>query len=386
MIRYVPLRLAVAAALLGLVFLPTPSLRAAPPAQTPAPAPAQRAVLMGGGEAPGIAVNAFLPQTPVEIHAGDAVTWRNTWFEPHTVTFLGGATPPSPESPEALAPSTQETTPNYTGGFLNSGFKVKDGTFTVAFPNPGTYHYLCLLHEGMTGDVVVKPAGQPIAATQAQLDANAQAQLQSLLAKARAERERLAAAPVTSTDNGDGTKTFRVRIGADLPLTDLMLFFPRDLQVNVGDTVVWETEHDAPHTVTFLGGEPFPVPPAPFNPKVAAPAPSAGPYEGAGFVNSGILMGGTPATSFSMKFGKPGSYDYLCILHADQGMVGTVRVQGVAAATANAAAAPAQRIALPSTGGGSAGGGFSRLPYALALAAAGGLALAAAAGLRRRAS
>jgi len=383
MASYLSLRAAVAGALLGFALLPAASLHAGAPAQTQMPAPEQRLVLMGGGEAPGIAVNAFLPQAPVEIHVGGSVTWKNTWFEPHTVTFAGGTTPPSPESPEALSPSTQEANPAYTSGFLNSGFKLKDGTFTVTFPNPGTYHYLCLLHEGMTGDVVVKSAGQPIAGTQAQMDADAQAQLQSLLAKARAARQQLASAPVMSTDNGDGTRTYHVKVASDLPQTDLMLFFPETLQVNIGDTVRWETDHDAPHTVTFLGGESLPVPPAPFNPKVAAPAPPAGPYEGAGFVNSGIMMGGTPATSFSMTFGKPGSYNYLCILHVDQGMVGTIAVNATAAPVASSPAPGAPRVALPAAGAGPGHAGGAVTPYAFGLAALGAVAVGAALAARR---
>jgi hypothetical protein len=34
-------------------------------------------------------------------------------------------------------------------------------SYSVSFPNPGTYHYECAIHPGMTGTVVVIPKPQP---------------------------------------------------------------------------------------------------------------------------------------------------------------------------------------------------------------------------------
>ena len=127
-------------------------------------------------------VQRFLPQR-VTIRTGDAITWIwKTADVPHTVTFLGGeAAPevivphPQPEgpprlelSPRVLAPAGDPT--NWDGAdYLNSGFLApRPGgpapTFTVHFTSPGTYEYLCLLHEGMRGTVVVKQSDMETAA------------------------------------------------------------------------------------------------------------------------------------------------------------------------------------------------------------------------------
>ena len=118
-------------------------------------------------------VQRFFPPRAV-IHAGDSVTWVwKTQDTPHTVTFLsGGPAPdvvvPQPQpngppklqlNPMVLAPSGDPT--NWNGGsFLNSGFlQPMPGqptpTFTVHFNNPGTYDYVCVLHEAMAGTIQV---------------------------------------------------------------------------------------------------------------------------------------------------------------------------------------------------------------------------------------
>jgi plastocyanin len=105
------------------------------------------------------------------------VTWIwKTEDTPHTVTFLAGqpapdvvvpqtqpGAPPALQlNPQVLAPAGNAT--NWDGGtFLNSGFlQPMPGkptpTFTVRFTNPGQYDYVCVLHEGMVGTVVVEPS------------------------------------------------------------------------------------------------------------------------------------------------------------------------------------------------------------------------------------
>jgi len=109
------------------------------------------------------------------IKAGDTVTWVwKTSETPHTVTFLAGQEPPEvvlpqPQpagppklqlNPQMLAPAGNAT--KWDGGtYLNSGFlQPMPGqptpTFSVTFAQPGTYDYVCLLHEGMVGTIVVE--------------------------------------------------------------------------------------------------------------------------------------------------------------------------------------------------------------------------------------
>jgi plastocyanin len=139
--------------------------------------PAEGAIGIASGVENGPAdIQRFFPRR-VTVREGDAVTWIwKTAETPHTVTFLAGQ--PGPEvvmpQPQANGPPRLQLNPQvlapaghadgYDGGtYLNSGFlQPMPGqptpTFTVHFTSPGSYDYLCLLHEGMVGTIVVDPA------------------------------------------------------------------------------------------------------------------------------------------------------------------------------------------------------------------------------------
>jgi len=129
-------------------------------------------------------VDEFGPKV-VTIPVGGTVTW--TFDGPHTVTFgatkgnddprteapdgtihLNGpalAPAPAPKSaPDPEAPPVSITTASYGGtGFLNSGIIFGDPSsptsYAVTFTKPGKYHYICTIHDGMEGDVIVTAAG-----------------------------------------------------------------------------------------------------------------------------------------------------------------------------------------------------------------------------------
>ncbi len=90
------------------------------------------------------------------------------------------------------------------------------------------------------------------------------------------------------------------------------VFDPVGLTVTVGDTVRWTMAPGEPHTVT------------------------SGTYDSStgaqpdGRFDSGFLV---PGETFSVTFTSAGSYPYLCLLHADSGMVGTITVAGAATPT-----------------------------------------------------
>ena len=120
-------------------------------------------------------VQRFFPPR-VTIHAGDALSWVwKTEETPHTVTFLAGQ--PAPEvvvplpqtggpprlqfNPLVLVPGGDPTAWDGSS-WLNSGFlQPMSGqptpTFTVRFTAPGSYDYVCVLHDGMVGTIVVVP-------------------------------------------------------------------------------------------------------------------------------------------------------------------------------------------------------------------------------------
>lgn len=96
-------------------------------------------------------------------------------------------------------------------------------------------------------------------------------------------------------------------------------FEPSTVTVEVGQTVTWKSESDDAHTVTARQDEPSP--------------------QGSYFASGGFdreeqaradLVGGliTPNQEFSVTFEQPGTYPYFCIPHEDEGMRGTVVVEG----------------------------------------------------------
>jgi plastocyanin len=71
---------------------------------------------------------AFAPAS-VEVATGHEVVWKNHDPADHTVTGEDGA--------------------------FDSGTMRRGGTFTTSFDSPGEYRYICALHPGMKGTVVV---------------------------------------------------------------------------------------------------------------------------------------------------------------------------------------------------------------------------------------
>ena len=110
---------------------------------------------------------------------------------------------------------------------------------------------------------------------------------------------------------------------------DVLRFTPAEVNISAGDTVTWENNSFTPHTVTFLAGPP----PSDFSPFVAEDVTKT--YTPGTFLNSGLIANpglqdaaGLPIAgdTFSLKFDKPGDYQYICALHADSGMVGVIHV------------------------------------------------------------
>jgi len=73
--------------------------------------------------------NVFSPTNPT-VHVGDIIQWTVPGTTNHTVTF-----------------DTQQA--------LSDVSLVPGGTWEVKFSTPGTYAYLCAIHPGMTGTIVV---------------------------------------------------------------------------------------------------------------------------------------------------------------------------------------------------------------------------------------
>jgi plastocyanin len=180
----------------------------------------QAAAGVSGSNKPWLSINAFAP-SQMAIIAGDTVTWTNHGpgavahtvsgfastpdaipqnlnpYQPGCMTSSGelqlppaGSFPPdiwntcygldqfgNPNQVNNLTEFSQPSAPSgdpYTDGERTSGILLNQehldspvgaglpfaSSYSVTFPNPGTYHYHCAIHPGMIGTVVVLPKPQ----------------------------------------------------------------------------------------------------------------------------------------------------------------------------------------------------------------------------------
>ena len=103
-------------------------------------------------------------------------------------------------------------------------------------------------------------------------------------------------------------------------------FYPRELTIQVGDTVTWQFEGF--HNVSLLSGAARPQFAVKDSKKTYANPQvffrvGSNTYDGTGFRNSGTPQDDKPF-SYALTFTKPGRYEYACTIHA--GMDGVVTV------------------------------------------------------------
>jgi plastocyanin len=300
---------AFAAGLAGLLTADTPNAKAANTINA----------YMGGG-ANGVSVELFLP-TSITVQQGDTITWTNPYIEPHTLTYLtGGATFEFDEVANVSAAAAFNGTKAFSSGFV-----VEGGSFSVTFTTQGAFKFICLIHPGMAVDVSVMAPGSYVPVVSGSDPGN-----KAIAANALALGEAASAAVKVpaATKNANGSSTYKVLTGPSLSYfggtIDLMRFYNARTSIAVGDTVSFEAPNPVPHTVTFF---PPSGPPAEINPFApVVPSPN---FDGSAYVNSGIIstaaeFGGV--SKFSLTFTKAGTYSYICLLHADQGMAGVIVV------------------------------------------------------------
>ncbi len=330
------------------------------------PADAQTYNIMVGGEDTSVGAEYIgYFSSDVHIHVGDTVTWKENAHEIHTVSFLGNLTQPPdllipiPNAPPgAMAFNAQVAMPsapqdgNYDGTtFANSGVMGMDPgqaqSFSLTFTQPGTYNYVCLVHQGMKGTITVDSpdaaaaASAPIPSpddvtTQGQQElAAVAAQLPDVIKAANAD-------VLPDVKNDDGTTTHYVILGYDQGQIDLTSFFPNNLTAAPGDKIVYQLgPHDvAPHTATFLNGqtEPDLIVPQPqnggapilaINPAVGAPSQPGTPLTAQGIFSSGMMDPSAPGPhDFTYQVGSDatGQLTFECLLHDSNGMTGTLTI------------------------------------------------------------
>ncbi|TVY07091.1 plastocyanin/azurin family copper-binding protein [Paenibacillus cremeus] len=275
-----------------------------------------------GKQGDGVSIDSMFPKV-IYINEGDTVTFTNgAGFAPHTVTFLAGSAPLSPQDPANLAPNSPDGVKWDGKKLLNTGVLEPGKSFTITFTASGAYPYYCILHPLMKGTVVVIPKGQPIPSVIEQA-ASAQAQLDDL--QAQSDTLFKASQDYAVVKDKNGSLTYQIEAGAGHQGFTINRMMPETLYISEGDSVEWtNANHYEPHWVTFNkpanlsffddhGG---------FNP--AFMPPTGGPvFDGTGFLNSGIIEA---MKSYKLTFSKAGSYQYECYLHTGDKMVGTIVV------------------------------------------------------------
>jgi plastocyanin len=281
----------------------------------------------------------------LKVHPGDTVTFDNKSTQaPHTISFginSDRSNSPAPLTkaaafnPAVFGPCVTAAAPSaaleacpeapatplpaYAGtGYWNSGIlspavapagtKQISVKFAESTP-PGSYNYACILHALMGGSVTVVSADEK---------RDTPEEVAAASAKSASDAAAAAAAIPDPADPGHGN----VVSGWSTALASINRFQPAVVEIKAGETVTWKgTSQYEPHTITFE--PPFK---SPEDPLVVVPAGGAktGSHTG-GYTNSSFIGPKPfPKDSFSLRFPKAGSYDYICALHP--GMAGTVKV------------------------------------------------------------
>jgi len=278
-------------------------------------------------------VVAFLPNE-LWIHAGDSVQWTVKADEIHTISFL---TPGQPRPPFGVGcPGFSVGSATFDGSTCVSTPPMVSGQiFTVTFPSVGNFELTCWVHPDMTGVVHVLDTAAALPHSQDFYDKQAASQANELLADLAQLQGHHHAASANGVVVGGG-KTLAT--GGGHNTISLMRFVKPELVIHVGATVEWTNDDPSmPHTITF-GTEPGdPFPPSgnlsldadgALHASISSPSDSVH----SGFIVSApqdqIGLPQTPLgpTRFRVTFTKPGAYPYICALHDDLGMKGTIIV------------------------------------------------------------
>jgi plastocyanin len=160
----------------------------------------------------------------------------------------------------------------------------------------------------------------------------------------------VAGCATTASMAAPGAATFHVDVGYEntAQAMEAEAFFPNNLTVNVGDSVVFTMRSHEPHTITLNAPKPIPEPflPQPdkslaANPAIFFSAPASMPgdpkapvalkvsFDGKAFVSSGFLQ--KVGDGMTVTFTAPGTYQVLCELHSES-MKATITVNAAGSA------------------------------------------------------
>ena len=305
--------------------------------------------LQAGAESPdrGRQALAFLPNE-VWIHAGDSIRWTFPTHERHTLTLLtpGQTRPPAFGPTFGILVGCPGITPDgssFDGSacvtsdvLLLDQDKTTPPTYSVTFPSAGNFKFVCLIHADMTGVVHVVDPSQALPHEQNFYDREAQSEQARLLADASGMADR--SEDAQGDDVAAGIGEVVTMTGSGSQTVSLMRFVHRTIVVRVGDPVEWTSlDPSINHTVTFGEEPPDPRPPSANVTLTLDGARQAVISSTSDSVNSGFLspapqdranlaQSNPGVTRFRVTFASPGTFNYICAVHDQLDMKGTVIV------------------------------------------------------------
>ncbi|MGB8476276.1 MAG: plastocyanin/azurin family copper-binding protein [Candidatus Acidiferrum sp.] len=277
----------------------------------------------------------FLPNE-MWIHAGDNIVWTFNSDETHTITFLQAS---------QIRPAFTVGCPGFIGGSatfdgsacISTPPLASGQAFTVIFPKPGNYKLVCLVHADMAGVIHVLDASDTLPHDQDFYDREATREQIALLFSAAVNGE-------SEHERHDGSS--RVVAGHGIVLAtggghdtvSRMRFGDEKIVIHAGETVEWtNNDPSTPHTITF-GVEPVNTRIPSTNVSIDADgALHAAIVSSTDNVHSGFIVSapqdrtGLPqspigTTRFRVTFSTAGTFPYICALHDELGMKGTIVV------------------------------------------------------------
>lgn len=297
------------------------------------------------------AAAAVPPNTPLPQDVKDKLAKAPAFFAPDATEldadpqpaaaqpcFLNNVDPP----PAVACTPEQQEQAEFTGRerFYSSGFLADEATFKMALADdiaPGTYQFMCLVDRTeMTGTLTVVSADHEVP-TPAEVRTAAQREIDGAVSALQARADKVRA--ITGPDAMAGAPE---EDGAPEPaVSSTVNVFPDEVSIPAGGSVTWTV--NGAHTIAFnapedarpiygvdadgvvrankKGANPANGPGMPKG--GAPPIVDAGPYDGAGFRNSGLLVG-EGDLAYKLTFTRAGTYEYRCLFHTD--MDGMVKV------------------------------------------------------------
>jgi plastocyanin len=301
---------------------------------------------------------AFLPNE-LWIHVGDSIMWTSQSGDIHTVSFLLGQplTDFTVGCPGfAMSPATFDGIHCLTAPPL-----VQGQTFTVKFNAVGNFALICLVHPHMTGVIHVLAKSAALPHDQAFYTREAADQTKELLKDTDGVNSQSGRGGQGNMGNMGNMGSMDDMVsatvisgkaevaagwgemngnGAGFQSTSVVRFLNGTVKVHAGDTVEWTIKDAAtPHTITF-GREPPDPELGPPSSNVMMDADGArhatlhfvGESAHSGIIGAapmnqpGVAVAPPAVTKFRVTFLHAGTYDYICALHDNLGMVGKVIV------------------------------------------------------------